>query len=165
VVLSYRKNIDYSKRQASHTQLKGSIHVERLRKDWRPLSRNKLKKNMAHHLQIVNTMHKLFLVDTLQERSDIMKKGRNTAEILGNDDGSEDIGHFDSENQERTLILKAAPRSRRLQLIEQGAKEMRCTFCDQIKPLAGAEESEDGWVCEDCVRMMQRSRQGRRKKA
>jgi len=33
----------------------------------------------------------------------------------------------------------------------QGAKETRCIYCDQIRTLAGAVESEEGWVCEDCV--------------
>ncbi|OPY71534.1 MAG: hypothetical protein A4E63_01489 [Syntrophorhabdus sp. PtaU1.Bin050] len=81
-----------------------------------------------------------------------MKKGRNTAEILGSDNELNDIELSESIDQERTLILKTAPRSRRVQLIAQGAKEMRCVCCDQIKPLAGAEESEEGWICEDCAR-------------
>jgi len=80
-----------------------------------------------------------------------MKKGRNTAEILGSEDEFDDIELLEEENQERTLILKAAPRSRRIQLMAQGAKEIRCIRCHQIKPLAGAEESEEGWFCEDCV--------------
>ncbi|NLW34396.1 MAG: hypothetical protein GXY80_02785 [Syntrophorhabdus aromaticivorans] len=81
-----------------------------------------------------------------------MKKGKNTAEIL-NGDGEFDDMELLSEggDQERTLVLKAAPRSRRVQLIAQGAKEMRCICCNRIRPLAGAEEFEEGWVCEDCV--------------
>ncbi|OPX95208.1 MAG: hypothetical protein A4E58_02246 [Syntrophorhabdus sp. PtaB.Bin006] len=81
-----------------------------------------------------------------------MKKGRNTAEILGSDGELDDIELSESIDQERMLILKKAPRSRRVQLIAQGAKEMRCVCCDQIRPLAGAEESEEGWICEDCAR-------------
>jgi len=81
-----------------------------------------------------------------------MKKGRNTAEILSSDGELDDIKLSESIDQERMLILKAAPRSRRVQLIAQGAKEMRCVCCDQIRPLAGAEESEEGWICEDCAR-------------
>ena len=80
-----------------------------------------------------------------------MKKGRNTAKILGSDVELDDIGLSDGGGQERTLILKAAPRPRRLQLIEQGAQEMRCICCHQIRPLVGAEESEEGWICEDCL--------------
>lgn len=80
-----------------------------------------------------------------------MKKGRNTAENLGRDSELDDLELWDSEGEERTLVLKKAPRSRRVQLIAQGAKEIRCLFCHQIKPLKGAEESDEGWICEDCV--------------
>jgi len=80
-----------------------------------------------------------------------MKKGRNTAEILASDDEFDDIELSEGGDQDRTLILKATPRSRRVQLIEQGAKEIRCIRCRQIRSLARAEESEEGWICEDCV--------------
>jgi len=85
-----------------------------------------------------------------------MKKGRNTAEILGSDGEHDDIELSEGGGQERTLILKAVPRSKKVQLMAQGAKEIRCICCDQIKPLAGAEEFEEGWICEDCLpEMMQ----------
>jgi hypothetical protein len=85
-----------------------------------------------------------------------MKKARNTAEIFGSDGELADTELSEGGGQERTLILKAVPRSRRVQLIAQGAMEIRCIYCDQIRPLAGAEESEEGWICEDCVpEMMQ----------
>ena len=84
-----------------------------------------------------------------------MKKGRNTAKVLDNDFEVDDIDLSDSEYQERTLILKAAPPSRRAQLLAHGVVEIRCTCCDRIKPLAGAEESEEGWICEDCVKAIQ----------
>jgi hypothetical protein len=80
-----------------------------------------------------------------------MTKGKNTAKILGSNSELDDIELSESGDQARIPILKAAPRSRRVQLIAQGAKEMRCICCDQIRSLAGAVESEDGWVCEDCV--------------
>ena len=80
-----------------------------------------------------------------------MKKGRDTAEILASNDGLDDIELSEDGGHERTLILKAAPRSRRVQLIAQGAKLIRCTCCHQIRPMAGAEESEEGWICEDCI--------------
>ena len=83
-----------------------------------------------------------------------MKKARNTAEILGSDGDLADTELSEGGGQERTLILKAVPRSRRVQLIAQGAMEIRCIYCDQIRPLAGAEESEEGWICEDCVPAM-----------
>jgi hypothetical protein len=80
-----------------------------------------------------------------------MAKGRNTAEILDNDDELHDIDLADNQYQERTLILKAAPPSRRAQLLAHGAIEIRCLCCSQIRPLAGAEEFEEGWVCKACV--------------
>jgi len=81
----------------------------------------------------------------------MMKKERNTAENLGSDEELDDIELLEDEDQERTLTLKAAPRSRRFQLMAQGAREIRCFYCNQIKPLSGAEESEEGWYCEDCA--------------
>ena len=80
-----------------------------------------------------------------------MKKGRNTAEIIGSDDEFDDIELLEDESQERILILKASPRPRRRQLMAQGAREIRCVYCNQIKPLSGAEECENGWFCEDCA--------------
>jgi hypothetical protein len=80
-----------------------------------------------------------------------MKKGRNTAEVL-DDYELDDIDLSYSEYQERTLVLKAAPPSRREQLLAHGVVEIRCICCDHIKPLAGAEDAEEGWVCEDCAR-------------
>ena len=80
-----------------------------------------------------------------------MKKGRNTAEILDSDDELHDMELADSQYQERTLVLKAAPPSRRAQLIAHGAIEIRCVSCNQIRLLAGAEESDEGWICEGCL--------------
>jgi hypothetical protein len=80
-----------------------------------------------------------------------MRKGKNTAEVL-DDYELDDIELADNEyQQERTLVLKAAPPSRREQLLAHGVVEIRCICCDQIKLLAGAEDAEEGWVCEDCV--------------
>ena len=79
-----------------------------------------------------------------------MRKGKNTAEIL-DDYELDDIELADNEyQQERTLVLKAAPPSRREQLLAHGVVEIRCICCDQIKPLVGAEDAEEGWVCKDC---------------
>ena len=80
-----------------------------------------------------------------------MKKGRNTAEILGNDGGLDDSELLDGECRERTLILKTEPAWRKVHLMARGAKEIRCTRCSQIRPIAGAEQSEEGWICEDCL--------------
>ncbi len=80
-----------------------------------------------------------------------MKKERNTAEILASDDGLDDIELSEGGDHDRTLILKAEPPSRRVQLMARGAKLIRCICCRQIKLLAAAEESEEGWICEDCT--------------
>jgi hypothetical protein len=80
-----------------------------------------------------------------------MKKGRNTAEIFDSDCELDDVEFSGGGCQERTLILKAAPPSIRSQLIAHGAIEIRCSRCNRIKPLAKAEESEEGWICGDCV--------------
>lgn len=87
-----------------------------------------------------------------------MKKGRNTAEVMGSYDEFDTIELTESVGAERKLILKAAPRSRKGELIAKGAKEIRCIYCHQIKSLAGAEESEGGWICEDCVLEMMQNR-------
>ncbi len=76
-----------------------------------------------------------------------MKKERSTAEILGLDD----MELSECEGQDRTLVLKAEPPSRRVQLIARGVKLIRCIRCHQSKLLAAAEESEEGWICEDCI--------------
>jgi hypothetical protein len=80
-----------------------------------------------------------------------MKKGGNAAEVLGSDDGLNNAELTGGRRHEGALILKAAPRSRKGELISRGAREIRCIYCRQIKSLAGAEDFEEGWVCEDCV--------------
>lgn len=94
-----------------------------------------------------------------------MAKGKNTAEVLDSDEVLEDIELWDNQYQERTLILKAAPPSRRAQLMAHGAVEIRCIRCQQIKSLAKAEESEEGWICGDCImERTQKSIYGRKKR-
>ena len=94
-----------------------------------------------------------------------MAKGKNTAEILDRDDLPDDIELADNQYEERTLILKAAPPSRRAQLMAHGAIEIRCLRCSQIKPLAKAEESEEGWICKDCMTVRtQKPQYGRQKR-
>ena len=94
-----------------------------------------------------------------------MKKGRNTARIFDHDDELDyrDVPE-DDRWQEKRLIIKSEPPSRRVHLIALGAIEMRCISCDEIKPLARAEESGDGWICEDCLRAMKRKVRQTRKK-
>jgi hypothetical protein len=83
--------------------------------------------------------------------SDVMKKERNITEILGNDGGLDDMELSDGEGQEKTLVLKEDPAWRKVHLMARGVKEIRCTRCVQIRPIAGAEQSEEGWICGDCL--------------
>jgi hypothetical protein len=115
------------------------------------LTDKELQKFTILHNLLFIISHYLLIFTIVQERREVMKKGKNTAEILGSDVEFEDIEMLQDEDHERALILKAVPRSRRVQLIAQGAREMRCICCNQIRPLAGAEECEEGWVCEYCV--------------
>ena len=80
-----------------------------------------------------------------------MKKERNTAEIIDSDNDFDSMELSKNTGQGRKLILKAAPRSRKGELMAKGAKEIRCIYCHQVKLLAGAEEFEGGWICGDCV--------------
>jgi hypothetical protein len=80
-----------------------------------------------------------------------MKKGRNTAEILGNDNDFDDFEPWEGQDRERTLILKTQPPSRKVHLIAHGVQEIRCAWCGQIRPIAGAEDTDEGWICEDCL--------------
>jgi hypothetical protein len=57
----------------------------------------------------------------------------------------------DEECLDRTLVLRREPLSRKVHLIAAGVKEIRCIACGRIRPIAGAEELGDGWICEDCV--------------
>jgi len=57
----------------------------------------------------------------------------------------------DEECQDRTLVLGKEPRPRKLMLIAAGVKEIRCICCVRIRPIAGAEELGEGWICEDCL--------------
>lgn len=86
-----------------------------------------------------------------------MRKGKNTAEIYGSDDEFDDLESLESNGEERTLVLKKPPRSRRVQLLAQGAKEIRCIICHQIKALNDAEEFDEGWVCQECAALMTRT--------
>lgn len=63
----------------------------------------------------------------------------------------EEADQPDEECQDRTLVLGKEPRPRKAMLIAAGVKEIRCIYCVRIRPIAGAEELGEGWVCEDCL--------------
>lgn len=57
----------------------------------------------------------------------------------------------DGESLDRTLVLRREPLSRKVHLMAAGVKEIRCISCVRIRPIAGAEERGEGWICEDCL--------------
>lgn len=62
----------------------------------------------------------------------------------------EDVELLEQQHQDRTLVLGKEPLPRKIQLIAAGVKEIRCISCKRIRPLIGAEEVGEGWVCGDC---------------
>ena len=80
-----------------------------------------------------------------------MKKGKEKSEVYLVDD---ELDSFDESSGrgscDEVLVLKKQPPPRKEQLIAHGAKEIRCACCGQIRPIAGAEELDDGWICEEC---------------
>lgn len=57
----------------------------------------------------------------------------------------------DQTCRDRTLVLRKEPLPWKVQLMHAGVKEIRCTCCSRVKPIAGAREVDEGWLCEDCV--------------
>ncbi len=57
----------------------------------------------------------------------------------------------DDEGRDRTVVLIKAPIPRKLQLMALGVREIRCMCCIRVMPIAGAEELDEGWICEDCL--------------
>ena len=81
---------------------------------------------------------------------DIM--GRKTHAAKGHEGGEfEEAEPPDQDCLDRTLVLRKEPVSRKVQLIAAGVKEIRCICCFRIRPIAYAEEFNEGWICEDCL--------------
>jgi hypothetical protein len=57
----------------------------------------------------------------------------------------------DQDSEDRTLVLRKEPLPRKVQLMAAGVKEIRCICCVRIRPIAGAEELGEGWICESCL--------------
>jgi hypothetical protein len=57
----------------------------------------------------------------------------------------------DQERQDRTLVLMKEPLPRKVQLMSAGVREIRCICCGRIRPIAGAEELGEGWICGECL--------------
>ncbi len=82
---------------------------------------------------------------------DIMGREKHAARRLDEERESGEMEPPDPELQDRTLVLRKEPLPRKVQLMAAGVKEIRCIGCLRIRPIAGAEELAEGWVCEDCL--------------
>jgi hypothetical protein len=80
-----------------------------------------------------------------------MKKDRELTRIHEYEEEPDDLELPDWGSQDRKLILKMQPPPRKGQLIAHGVREIRCTCCVRIKSIEDAEESEEGWICGDCL--------------
>jgi hypothetical protein len=80
-----------------------------------------------------------------------MGRKSNEAKVLEHEDEFEESEVLDSEFEDRTLILRREPLPRKAKLIASGVEEIRCLYCTRVKPIAGAEELGEGWICEDCL--------------
>ncbi len=54
------------------------------------------------------------------------------------------------ERQARMLSFASEFRYRKAHLMDRGVKEVRCAGCNQIRPIAGAEQVKQGWMCDAC---------------
>jgi hypothetical protein len=80
-----------------------------------------------------------------------MGKKRNGVKPEAQEWDSEDAELSDQEYADRVVVLRKEPIPRKVRLMDAGVKEIRCVHCVRIKPLAGAEELGDGWICGDCL--------------
>jgi hypothetical protein len=62
-----------------------------------------------------------------------------------------DDSGLDHECLDRTLVLRREPLPRKVQLMAAGVREIRCTCCVRVRPIAEAEEFGEGWICENCL--------------
>ncbi len=86
-----------------------------------------------------------------EAKEHVMKKGKKSAEIQRHDEELDELEIPVRRCEEAKLILKREPPPRKEQLMAYGVKEIRCVSCIRIKPIAGAEEAAEGWICGDCL--------------
>jgi hypothetical protein len=80
-----------------------------------------------------------------------MRKNKKTVEAAAPEWELEDVELPDQNNVDRVVVLRKEPLSRKAMLMHAGVKEIRCIYCVRIRPIAGAEELGDGWICENCL--------------
>jgi hypothetical protein len=76
---------------------------------------------------------------------------KNAVERASQEWELEDTEPSDVVCLDRVVELRKEPPSRKMQLMHAGVKEIRCVHCVRVKPIAGAEELGDGWICGDCL--------------
>ena len=86
-----------------------------------------------------------------ERMDDVMGNKKNAARGHEEEWKSEETELSDEECQDRTLVLGKEPLPRKVMLIAAGVKEIRCICCFRIRPIAYAEEFNEGWICEDCL--------------
>jgi len=52
---------------------------------------------------------------------------------------------------DRVVVLRKGPPPRKEQLMHAGVKEIRCSCCVRVQPIAEAEEFGEGWICGECL--------------
>ena len=80
-----------------------------------------------------------------------MRNKKNAAKVREEKWEFEEPEMPDEGCQDRTLVLGKEPLSRKVMLVAAGVKEIRCICCVRIRPIAGAEELGEGWICGDCL--------------
>jgi hypothetical protein len=81
---------------------------------------------------------------------DDMRK-RNASKAAEQEWELDDLEPQDQSHFDRRLVLVKEPLPRKVQLMDAGVKEIRCVACGKVRPIAGAEELGDGWICEHCL--------------
>jgi hypothetical protein len=80
-----------------------------------------------------------------------MGRKRKVSEVREEDWQFEEDEQPGQEYENRTLVLRKEPLPRKASLMASGVKEIRCLCCIRIKPIEGAEELGEGWICNDCL--------------
>ncbi len=58
---------------------------------------------------------------------------------------------------ETVLVIKKEPLPRKVRLMHDGVKAIRCISCLRIALIASAAECGDGWICGDCLSDMEKT--------
>ena len=87
----------------------------------------------------------------LKRKDDTMKNRKNVTKAHEDEWDIDEIEVPDEGSLDRTLVLRREPVPRKTHLMAAGVKDIRCICCGQIRPIAGAGDLGEGWICEDCL--------------